>query len=341
MAIIYFVLILGVTVFIHEFGHFLLAKKAGIYCYEFSLGMGPRLFKFNRKNDETEYSIRLFPIGGYVSMAGESVEEDENVDKSKRIQSKTWLQRFLTIIAGIVFNFILALIIFFVIGLTYGAQTNVPYAGIIVEDSPAYEAGLREKDKFISMNGKKTNTIDKFALELAVNTGKTLELKVKRNEEVKTIKIEPEKQEESYTYGFGITTNVEKGIIPSIRFAFSKIASLISQMILVIWYLITGTLSLNTLSGPIGIFNLVSDTAKTGFINIIYLLGIISVNVGFINLLPIPAFDGGRILFLIIEKIKGKPVSAKTENTIHSIGFVLLMILMVAITYNDILKLLR
>src|SRR5574344_621104 len=134
MAIIYFVLILGVTIFIHEFVHFLLAKKAGIYCYEFSLGMGPRLFKFNRKNDETEYSLRLFPIGGYVSMAGESVEEDEKIDKNKRIQSKTWLQKFSTIIAGIVFNFILSIIIFFTIGLIYGAQTNVPYVGEILED---------------------------------------------------------------------------------------------------------------------------------------------------------------------------------------------------------------
>lgn len=341
MAIIYFILILGVTVFIHEFGHFLFAKKAGIYCYEFSLGMGPRLFKFKRKNDETEYSIRLFPIGGYVSMAGESVEEDKNVPKNKLIQSKTWLQRFLTIIAGIAFNFILSAIIFFCIALIYGAQTNVPYVGKIVEGSSAEISGLKENDKFISMNGKKTNNIDKFALELTVNNGKKLELVIERNNELKKITVEPEKEEENFTYGFGITTNVEKGLIPSIRFAFSKLISLISQMILVIWYLITGTLSLNTLSGPIGIFNLVSDTAKTGFINIIYLLGIISVNVGFINLLPVPAFDGGRILFLIIEKIKGKPVSAKTENIIHSIGFALLMILMVAITYNDILKLIR
>lgn len=341
MTLIYFIFVLGATVFIHELGHFLLAKKAKIHCYEFSLGMGPRLFKFNRKNDETDYCIRLFPIGGFVSMAGEDIEEDESVPKENRLQSKNWFQKFSTMIAGIVFNFILAILIFFTIAIIYGAPTNVPYVGEVVEDSPSYTAGLQKGDKIVKINNHKTPNVDLLSIELAISQGNTLELEVLRNRETKTIKIEPNKTEEGYSYGFGITTNSEKGIIPSIKFAFSKFASLITQMVLVIWYLITGRLGLNTLSGPIGIFSLVGDTAKAGFVNIVYLLGIISVNVGFMNLLPIPAFDGGRILFLIIEKIKGRPISPKVENTIHSIGFALLMILMIVITYGDIVRLFK
>ena len=341
MTIIYFILILGITVFIHEFGHFIFAKKAGIYCYEFSLGMGPRLFKFNRKNDETEYSLRLLPIGGYVSMAGESVEEDEKIPKNKRLQAKTWWQKFSTILAGIFFNFVLAIVLFFIIALIYGAQTNVPYIGEIAKGSNSEIAGLQVGDKIVKMNGKKTPNLDMVSIELAVLDNEALELEVLRNGETKKITIEPAKDNESYTYGFGITTNIEKGIIPSIRYAFSKFASLITQMFLVIKYLIIGKLKLGALSGPVGIYSIVGEASKAGFINLVYLLGMICVNVGFINLLPLPAFDGGRILFLIIEKIKGKPVSPKVENTIHSIGFALLMILMVLITYNDIIRLFK
>ena len=133
MTLVYMILILGIIVFIHEFGHFLFAKKAGIYVYEFSLGMGPRIFKFNRKNDETEYSLRLFPIGGFVRMAGEEVDLDEKIPENKRMQSKTWMERFLTVIAGIMFNFILAIIVFFIVGLLNGASQNKPYISAVYD----------------------------------------------------------------------------------------------------------------------------------------------------------------------------------------------------------------
>jgi len=132
---------------------------------------------------------------------------------------------------------------------------------------------------------------------------------------------------------------VEKGFLSALKYAFTKTWSLVEQMFFTIVYLCTGKLSLSSLSGPVGIFTVVGDAAETGIINLIYLLGFISINVGFINLLPIPAFDGGHILFLIIEKIKGSPVNPKVENIIHSIGFFLLMLLMIVITYNDIIRL--
>ena len=143
----------------------------------------------------------------------------------------------------------------------------------------------------------------------------------------------------SYKFGFGMTTDVREGIIPSIGYAFRKFKSLMVQMTYTIGYLFTGKISLDNLSGPVGIYSVVGETAKAGFINVIYLLGYISLNVGFMNLLPIPAFDGGRLFFLIIEKIKGSPVDPDLENKIHMIGMFLLLLLMFIITVNDIIRL--
>lgn len=346
MTIVYFILILGIIVCIHEFGHFLFAKKAGIYVYEFSIGMGPRLFKWNRKNDETTYSIRLLPIGGFVQMAGEDLEADEKseIPKDKMMQNKKWHQRFLTIIAGVMFNFILAIVLLFVIALIHGAPYLGTRVGEVTENSPAAIAGLEAGDKIIKVGNKKVNNADMLMLEIQVQNGKeTIFVVEKKDGKTNEIVITPKKvivdKKEGYQYGFGLETKTEKGIIGAIKYAFGKTLSLVEQMIFIIGYLFTGKLALSSLAGPVGIFQVVGKTAKTGILNIIYLIAFMSINVGFLNLLPIPAFDGGRLLFLIIEKIKRSPVSPKVENAIHSVGFVLLMILMVVITYNDILRL--
>lgn len=346
MTIIYFILILGIIVFIHELGHYIFAKKAGIYVYEFSIGMGPQLFKWKRKNDETEYSIRLFPIGGFVQMAGESVEVDENVPKEKRMQSKTWFQRFMTVIAGIMFNFILAIILLFIVGLVNGSPENKPFVSYVDPNGSAYQAGLKEGSIITKIDDVKVKTYDRLILEYQVRLGEDITFEIKdSNGEVKTITVTPQEINENdtitYKYGFNLSDNVETGFLNAVKYAFTKTWSLLEQMFFTILYLCTGKLSLNSLSGPVGIFTVVGDAAKSGFINLVYLLGFISINVGFINLLPLPAFDGGHILFLIIEKIKGTPISPKVENIIHSIGFVLLMVLMIIITYNDIIRLFK
>ena len=262
MTLIYFILILGLTVFIHELGHFIFAKKNGVYCYEFSLGMGPKLFSFRRKNDETEYSLRLLPIGGYVQMAGEEIEEDKDLPKDRQMQSKTVWQRF------------------------------------TIEDK----------------NGKEKNV------------------------SVKPTKVKNEDGTESYIYGLGFSTKTNKGFISSIKYSFSKFGSIYRSMLKVIGNLFTGNLGINSLSGPVGIYNVVGEQSKQGFQNVIYLAAYISINVGFVNLIPFPAFDGGRALFLIIEKIRKKPIEQKTENIIHTIGFMLLMLLIIVITINDIIR---
>lgn len=346
MTLIYFVLVLGITVFIHELGHFIFAKKAGIYVYEFSIGMGPRLFKFKRKNDETEYSIRLFPIGGFVSMAGEDVEVDKNIPEEKQMYNKTWLQRFLTVIAGVMFNFILAIILLFIVALNTGAPTNKNYISEVTEGFPISETNIESGDKILKVNNKKVRNQDMLMLELTVNNGKTINLTVEhKNKEVEVIKVKPKKieidGETTYKYGMILENKIETGIIPSIKYAFTKTFNLIEQMVMIIFYLITGTLSLDSLSGPVGIYNVVGESAKAGLISIIYLIAYLCVNVGFINLIPIPAFDGGRALFLIIEKIRRKKINPKVENTIHAVGMVLLMILMVVITFNDIVRIFK
>lgn len=341
MTLIYMILILGVIVFIHEFGHFIFAKKAGIYVYEFSLGMGPRLFKFNRKNDETEYSIRLFPIGGFVQMAGEEVEADTDIPEEKRMQSKTWLQRFLTISAGILFNFILAIVLLFIVGLVNGASQNKPYISSIEE---GVNDSISVGDRIVSVNGKKVVFTDVLVLDVQVNSGKPIDMELENNSgDIYSVTLDPIKVEidgkVSYKYGIGLGDKIETGFLSSFKYAFVKFASLITQMVLVIGNLIVGKLGLSSLSGPVGIFTVVGESAEAGFINLVYLTGFISINVGFMNLLPIPALDGGRLLFLIIEKIKGSKVDMRVENIIHSVGFLFLIALMVVITFNDIIRL--
>lgn len=337
MQFVYFVLVLGITILIHELGHFLFAKKFGVHVYEFSIGMGPKLFEFRRKNDETIYSIRAFPIGGFVQMAGEDINEDKAVSYDKTIGAKKLYQKSLIIAAGVIFNFILAILIFFTVAMTLGASDEKAYIKEVSDETVISKEA--EGSKIIEFNGKKVTSIDTFVLDLHINKGAKAVFTVENDAGVQDYAVTPKKTDEGYNYGFRLSSKGETGIIPSIKFAFVKTKNLIEQMVLVLVYLFTGKLSIDSLSGPIGIFNIVGETAKAGLISVVYLIGFLSVNVGFINLIPFPAFDGGRLLFLAIEAIFKKPVNPRVENIIHTVGFMLLMGLMLFITFNDILKL--
>lgn len=343
MTLIYFILILGITIMIHELGHFIFAKRAGAHVYEFSLGMGPRLFKFNRKNDETEYSIRLFPIGGYVSIAGEDMEE-KDVPADKQLVNKTWLERFLTLSAGVAFNFLLALVLLFVVGLVNGNNINKAVIDTISEGYALSNTNIESGDTITKVNNKKISNQDDLLLMLTVYQGEEISLEVKhKNGEYEIYKVSPTKVEEngvvSYVYGFTLESKIEKGFIEAIKYTFLKTGSLIKQMGNTIIFLVTGELSLDNLSGPIGIYNVVGEVSRTGILNMLYLIAYLCINVGFLNFLPFPAFDGGRILFLIIEKIKGSRVKPEVENMIHTVGFLFLIILMIVVSYNDIIRL--
>ena len=346
MTLIYFIIVLGVTVFIHEFGHFIFAKKSGIYVYEFSIGMGPKIFKHKRKNDETEYCIRLFPIGGFVAMAGEDIEVDKNIPDDKQMFNKPWHNRFLTVIAGVMFNFLLAIVLLIIVGLNVGVPENKNKIVELDKKYPIAKTNIKIGDTVTKVNNVKVRNQDMLMLELAVNNGKEVKLTVKhKNNKIEIVKVKPKKVKvdgkTGYKYGLALENKIHKGIIPSIKYGFTKVIDLLEQMFKIIFYLVTGKLSLSNLSGPVGIYNIVGESAKAGLINIIYLIAYLCVNVGFINLIPLPAFDGGRAFFLLIEKITGKKINPKIENTIHTIGFILLMILMIAITYNDIVRLVK
>lgn len=344
LTIIYFALILGIIVCVHEFGHFFFAKLFGIYVYEFSIGMGPKIFKWKGKDGETLYSLRAIPIGGFCSLAGEGNEEDKKLPKDRLLQSKKVWQRFLVMFFGAGNNFILALVVFFLLGLFMGVPNDKPIIKSVIADSPASLAGFMPNDKIIYVNGDKAKTIDDVQLYLAIATGET-EIVVSRGNQEMTIKVTPLTEEEKkegnkdYTYGFEFNQEKEYSFVKSIGYSFKKFGALVRQMGKTVKYLFLGKVSVKELSGPVGIFSAVDQTKSTGISNLFYLLALLSLNVGVVNLIPFPAFDGGRILFLIIEKIKGKPVKAETENLIHTIGFFILLALIIYVTINDIIRL--
>lgn len=340
-----FVIVLGVIVFIHELGHFTWAKISGVYVYEFSLGMGPKLWGF--KKGETEYNLRLIPIGGFCSMAGEDLELDaeEKIPKERSMQTKTIWQRFLILFFGPGNNFILALVLLLFIALVWGGTTMDPVVSTVMEDYPAAKAGITAGDKILEINGNKVVTNDDVSLYLAIaNTKEENTIKVLKpngyeiDYEVKPKKVKDGKKTNYY---FGITMKQKRtsGFFNSVKYAFAKFGSLMKQMVLTVKYLVTGGISLNQLSGPVGIYSVVGEQSKAGIQNILFLIAFLSINVGFLNLIPLPAFDGGHIFFLLIEAIRRKPVPAEIENRIHAVGLMLLMLLMLVITINDIIKL--
>lgn len=342
LTLIYFILILGIVIFVHELGHFIFAKRAGIFVHEFALGMGPKIFSFKRKQDPTLYSLRLFPIGGFVSIAGEGSEQDKKVKKSEYLQNKSWGARFSAIIAGVSFNFIFALVLLFIIGLIWGAPViNVSMGNAAnINKYPAYQAGLRAGDVITKLNNHKVSSWEDFLIRLEPLKGEEISVTYTTKEnKVKKIKISPIKEKDEYVYGFIQGTQVERGIWPSLKFSGLRFVNLIKTLFLTVGGLFNGNIPTSSLAGPVGIYQIVGQSAEVGLGSVLYLIAFLSINIGFINLIPFPAFDGGRLLFLIIEKIKGKPVNQEIENWLHSIGFVLLIALMILVTWNDIVRL--
>ncbi len=345
LVLVYLILILGLLIFIHELGHFLFAKKFNVHIYEFALGMGPRILKKTGK-DGIVYSLRAFPIGGFVSMAGEVNEDDKKVKKDRFMCNRPWIERVIILIAGVTSNFLLALLLLFLSGLIWGSYTDKPIIEETLKNYPMAKAGITANDEILAINGYKITDWDKANVILNLkDKDNTYEFKVlKSNGEVKNYAIKPvyetnKKGEKTKVFGFYTANEKETGFGAAVKYTFRKFGSIISSMALVIAKLFTGELSLKALAGPVGMYSVVGDSVKYGFESIVYLIALLSINLGFINILPFPAFDGGRVLFLIIEKIKGSKVNPKLENIFHTVGFALLMLLMLYITFQDILKL--
>ena len=346
MTFLLFILILGLIVFVHEFGHFIMAKKNEIYVYEFSLGFGPKLFSFKRKNDETEYMIKLIPLGGYVMLAGETDEDDKKISDDQKLYNKGFLAKLSVMVAGVFNNFVLGIIILFIIGMVYGTSFSNNKLENLPKDYPLYKAGARDGDYITKINGKSIRNMDDVEVMLAIaGEKKSVDITVKKpNGKVVTYKkVKPKKDKEDGGYYYGISLSVRKGhgIIDGIRYAFDKFISIFKGLIVIIISLFTGKLGINSLSGPVGIYQVVGEASKGSMAvyKILYLTAYLSINVGFMNILPFPAFDGGQAFLLIIEKITGKKISMKVKSAINSVGFVLLMILMIYVTIKDVLRL--
>ena len=344
LNILLFVLILGFIVLVHEFGHFIFAKMSGVYVYEFAIGMGPKLF--SKKGKETEYSIRAIPIGGFCQLAGEDIDDDDSkkVPKDRRLQSKSCFKRFLIMFFGAGNNFISAVIIIFLIGLIWGGTSMKPIIYEVTKDYPAAIAGLSDGDKVLEINNRHVSTVDDIPLFLTIaDPKKNVKISVeKENGQKETYKFKPkkvkEKGQEVYRYGIVMKQEKEKGFVNALKYTWKKTGAIFKQMYITIGCLFTGGIKLNQLSGPVGIYSIVGEQSKAGVASVLYLVALLSINVGVINLLPLPAFDGGHILFILIEKIKGSPVNPEVEEKIHAIGMALLLLLMLFITINDIIR---
>ncbi|MBE5923854.1 MAG: RIP metalloprotease RseP [Lachnospiraceae bacterium] len=338
--------VFGLIIFFHELGHFLLAKKNGIHVIEFAVGMGPKIFSFQKK--ETKYSLRAIPMGGFCMMLG----EEEEVDDEHSFSSKGVLARFAVVVAGPIFNFILAFILSLVLIGLCGYDKPVIYG--FSETSPAYVAGVREGDTIMYYNGHRIfNFREVMVYSQLDQTGRDITLTVNRKGEKLDFTFTPEKTDNGYIMGISGGGRERKGVLNVVKYSFLEMRYQIKTVYLSLKYLITGKLGLNKLSGPVGIVSMMNDTINEAkdsaegdtslaiinvILNMINFSIMISANLGVMNLLPIPALDGGRALFLVFEGIFKKRIPIKIEAVINSIGFALLLGLMAIVLCQDIFK---
>ena len=350
---------LGFIIFFHELGHFLLAKKNGICVIEFSVGMGPRLFSF--KKGETRYSLKWIPFGGSCMMQGEDggipdaapepdPEDAIALDPERSFADKSVWARISVIAAGPLFNFLLAFLCSLVIMGTIGADT--PEILGVIDGYPAQEAGLAAGDEILSINGEKMVFYRDVLLYLQLaDPTETMQVVYERDGAQYETELHFQYDEDAGRYYIGIqgSTSYRQKLSPVqvVRYSLSETRYNLELTLKSLQMLFTGKASVNDLSGPVGITNVMTETVESAksdgalyvFLNILNLMILISANLGVMNLLPIPALDGGRLFFLLIEAVRGKPVSREKEGIVHIIGFVLLMILMVFVVFNDIRKL--
>ncbi|WP_075980894.1 RIP metalloprotease RseP [Bacillus massilinigeriensis] len=412
-TIIAFIVIFGALVFFHELGHFIFAKRAGILCREFAIGMGPKVLSF--KKGETVYTVRLLPIGGFVRMAGEDPEmieikpgyrvglifdQNENVTKiilnnkdkypnarvieveksdiehelfiqgyvegedeilktftisrdavlvengvesliapyDRQFASKTLGQRTMAIFAGPMMNFILAIVIFILIALLQGMPSNEPMLGKLTPDGAAIDAGLKEGDIVHSINRAEISEWTDVVEMIQKNPNKELSFSIDRNGKELVIPVTPEEKlvEKEKIGVIGVYSPMEKSPLKAIAYGFSETYNWTKDIFIMLGKLVSGQFSIDALSGPVGIYVSTDTVAKSGIYYLMKWAGILSINLGIMNLLPIPALDGGRLMFFGIEALRGKPIDRQKEGMVHFIGFALLMLLMLVVTWNDI-----
>jgi len=349
ISIVSVIILLGVLIFFHEFGHFLAARFAGVGVVKFSLGFGPKII--GKKIGKTEYVLSLIPLGGYVKLLGEDGSEKLSAEDEKMSFTKkaVW-KRIMIIFAGPFFNFLLAVLIYAFIYM-YGVPALSNVVGEVQKKSAALEAGIKNGDKIISINGNKIIYWEEIKPVIAESKGQELEFVVERKTQTKKIYIKPRLSkthnifgEEISAYLVGITpaNNVvieRRNLWESSIIALKKTWQFSELTIIVFIKMVKGEVSPKNLGGPIFIAQAAGAVAKEGIVPFLFLMALLSVNLAIINLFPIPILDGGHIMFNIIELVRRKPVSMKWQGIFQQIGFVLLMMLMIFVIMVDVERL--
>lgn len=322
-------LVFLLVVMLHELGHFTVAKLSGIKVNEFSIGMGPKIYQ--KEKGETFYSLRILPVGGYVAMEG----EEENSHDPRAFNNVHIFKRMTVVLAGAFMNFVLGFLAFTIIFSIVGYGSNE--IDKVLENSPAMTSGLKTGDKIIKINGSRTKDIYDINSVISKNNDKEMNFFIDRKGELLKFSIKPQFSEENKMYLIGITSKIDHSFLKSISLGADRTLQMSKMIIQSIKMMFSGSFKMEYLSGPVGVVQLIGSESSKGFLNFLQILGLISVNLGVFNLLPIPALDGGKFLFLLIEAIMGKPVNEKIEQGLSLIGISLLFSLMIYVTiFNDI-----
>ena len=377
MSILIAIIVFGLVVLVHEWGHFIAARRCGILVEEFAIGMGPKIFSVQR--GETLFSIRLLPLGGFCQLLGDDADaladrnkdrgEKEQISYDRTLNSKTVLQRMAVMFAGSFMNFVLAFLIFAVLIGAFGFRTTtIRHVGA---NTPAEAAGLAPGDRILSINGYRIRIFEDLSFEVTTTQGRPLDIIFTREGQRHNVVITPVNVEGRYI--IGINPDVRAGLFTSppegfqsaaigevVTTSFFRVNHVVRTIFLMIIRMATGQTDAGGFAGPIGIVNMIGDHYEaiveeaaaaeveisraqviwTLVVNMANFTAIISANLAVINLLPLPALDGGRLVFLTLEAIRRKPVPPEREGMVHFAGFVLLMVLAVFIAYQDILNLL-
>lgn len=357
MSIIIFLIVLSVLVFVHELGHFLFAKKNGIRVDEFAIGFPPRLFAF--KKGETTYAINLLPLGGYVKIFGENPDEESlnGPDKARSFVNKSKLAQASVLIAGILFNVLFAWVLFissFMVGVANISENEEANSKLLVTavlpDSPALYSGIKPGDQIISLSDtevlKEELTPEAVRAFISSEQGKQIEISLKRGQEALSVSVTP-KQNENGEYLIGIQMAqvseaklpFHKAVLEGTLTTLHVIKETVVGTLGFLWKVVTFNAEFENVAGPVGIAGLVGEASKFGFGYILSFAALISINLAVINLIPFPALDGGRLLFVALEAVIRRPIPSKVANALNLIGFAFLLLLMIVITFSDIKKL--
>ncbi|MDQ7093370.1 RIP metalloprotease RseP [Desulfosporosinus sp. PR] len=349
VTVLAIIFVFGSMVMIHELGHYMIAKWIGVRVIEFSFGFGPKIIGYQGK--ETLYAWRLIPLGGFVKLHGMDAEVDENgrtilapLDDKKSFMNKPVWQRMAAIAAGPLMNFVLAIILFVGVFAYLGvpSQSNSNAIGSLVSGKPAAAAGIQPGDKILAVNQEQTSDWNRLTEIIHARPNQLLSLTVERaNGKQQVVPVKTEKDAQTGYGMIGIAPEViylHASILQSAQFGLERTVDFTKFIVVTLVQMITGKIPAEV-GGPVMIAQTISEGAHEGLSNLLGLTGVLSIQLGLINLFPIPALDGSRLVFLLIEGLRGKPLNPEKENMIHLVGFVLLMALMIAVTYKDVLRL--